>query len=180
MSPDAWRALLTLPAERAGELRELAEDGLRLLEQSTPQRRQRLMSMHHLFAFVEAELLAGPRFHAAKRGSEHGWQCHCTPSLDGDARRQAPRSQTSGQPTRDCGDPSAPRGVEVDRTVMTAEPHQPPARPERATVRELIMELTQLQDKLRASDQGWTQGRAPLVVPEAMIVKELRSRRVPW
>lgn len=64
LHPEAWRTVLTIPTDRASELREVIEDGLALLEHATPQRRERLMSMHHLFAFIEAELLtahqAGP------------------------------------------------------------------------------------------------------------------------
>lgn len=50
----------------------------------------------------------------------------------------------------------------------------PPARP---TVRELIVELTHIQDELRHGDTGWSQDRAALVYHEARIVNELRARR---
>ncbi|MGB3829301.1 MAG: MarR family transcriptional regulator [Ornithinimicrobium sp.] len=68
---DAWRSVLATPRQRATDLRELAEEGLSLLQNSAPERRERLMSMHHLFAFVEAEFLTAPRRYTHTEGSDH-------------------------------------------------------------------------------------------------------------
>lgn len=60
---------------------------------------------------------------------------------------------------------------------MSTAQEEPPVHPARPTVRELIIELTQIQDELRIGDIGWSQDRAALVYHEARIVNELRFRR---
>ncbi len=60
---------------------------------------------------------------------------------------------------------------------MSTAQEEPPTHPARPSVRELILELTQIQDELREGDMGWSQDRAALVYHEARIVNELRLRR---
>lgn len=67
--PDAWRAALALPQRYAAERRVLIEEGLALLEHTTPQRRQRLMSMHQVFAFAEAHYLSATKAPSASLAS---------------------------------------------------------------------------------------------------------------
>ncbi len=68
---DAWRTALDIRRERARTLRTLTEEGLILLETSSFTRRERLLSMHHLFAFLEAEFLTAPRRYTIKERSDH-------------------------------------------------------------------------------------------------------------
>ncbi len=85
LRPDAWRATLALPDDSATERRMLVEEGLELLAQSTPEHRQRLMSMHQVFAFVEAHFLSAthltghngspPQLAHAPQGRHNGWDC---------------------------------------------------------------------------------------------------------
>jgi len=60
-------------------------------------------------------------------------------------------------------------GMNMGEAMGTASP--------RPTVRELIIQLTELQDDLRMPDQGWAQRRS-LIDRQALVVKELRSRRL--
>ncbi|MGC1209486.1 MAG: helix-turn-helix domain-containing protein [Ornithinimicrobium sp.] len=68
---DAWRTALDTRRERASALRALAEEGLVLLETSSFARRERLLSMHHLFAFLEAEFLTTPVATPTQKGPDH-------------------------------------------------------------------------------------------------------------
>lgn len=68
---DAWRTALQTRRERASDLRVLAEEGLALLEESSFARRERLLSMHHLFAFLEAEFLSAPLRYNETKGFDH-------------------------------------------------------------------------------------------------------------
>ncbi len=53
---DAWVNTLNERIEQARAFRQLAGEGLKLLETSDPQRRERLEEMHSLYAFLEREL----------------------------------------------------------------------------------------------------------------------------
>ena len=53
--PDFWSRVLEEKAQQFTEFRRLAEQGLSLLEGSSPARRQRLEEMRDLYAFMERE-----------------------------------------------------------------------------------------------------------------------------
>jgi DNA-binding transcriptional regulator GbsR (MarR family) len=54
--PGAWADVLRLKLEGIVVFRELAERGLKLLEDESPETRQRLLEMHALYAFFEREM----------------------------------------------------------------------------------------------------------------------------
>ena len=74
-----------------------------------------------------------------------------------------------------------------DRTVSADDPNTPlthmnaggalGATSPRPTVRELIIQLTELQDDLRCPEKGWAQRRS-LIDQQALVVRELRSWRL--
>jgi DNA-binding transcriptional regulator GbsR (MarR family) len=56
IKPNAWAELTKQRITQIKAFRELAEQGLRLIDSSTPQLRQRLEEMHSVHAFLEQEL----------------------------------------------------------------------------------------------------------------------------
>jgi len=79
-------------------------------------------------------------------------------------------SDTTKDPVAPAHDMSAPHTpINIGQAMGAASP--------RPTVRELIIQLTELQDDLRLPDQGWAQRRS-LIDRQALVVRELRSRRM--
>ena len=56
IKPNAWAELTKQRITQIKTFRELAEQGLKLIDSSTPQLRQRLEEMHGVHAFLEQEL----------------------------------------------------------------------------------------------------------------------------
>ncbi len=56
VSEDAWIQAWSAKNSQTTVMRQMAERGLALLPEETPERRARLQTMHDLYAFLEAEL----------------------------------------------------------------------------------------------------------------------------
>ncbi|PSB34327.1 GbsR/MarR family transcriptional regulator [Stenomitos frigidus] len=56
LKPNAWAELTTQRITQIKTFRELAEQGLKLIDSQTPELRQRLEEMHDIHAFFEQEL----------------------------------------------------------------------------------------------------------------------------
>ena len=56
MRPNAWANVLRIKLEEIAIFRQLAERGLHLLEDKSPENRQRLLEAHALYTFFEGEL----------------------------------------------------------------------------------------------------------------------------
>jgi DNA-binding transcriptional regulator GbsR (MarR family) len=54
--PNAWADVLRIKLEGIAIFRQLAERGLQLLDDESPENRQRLLEMHALYTFFEGEL----------------------------------------------------------------------------------------------------------------------------